>query len=69
VNVLDKLNKNNLSLRDTEDLLLIAEILETSVSLGYKVAAYRAKSLLDDFIARRGYDENATDHATLRKGI
>lgn len=69
MNELDKLNKNNLSLRDTQDLLDIAEILETSLSLGPKVAIYRAKELLDDFIARRGYDENATDHATLLKGI
>lgn len=59
--LLDKLNERNLSLTDTHDLIQVLEVLDAN-------DISRAKLLLDDFIARRGYDENATDHLELRKG-
>lgn len=58
--LLDKLNKNNLTLTDTRDLI---EVLDTLENNGIS----RAKGLLEDFIARRGYDENALDHLEIRK--
>lgn len=60
MNLLDKLNERNLSLTDTHDLIQVLDVLDAN-------DISRAKLLLDDFIARRGYDENATDHLELRK--
>lgn len=59
----DQLNKDwgNLDLRDTQDLLKILDVLESGATIGNRVAVHRAKDLLDEFIARRGYDENAGD--------
>jgi len=55
-NEFDQMNADwgNLDLRDTQDLNEVLDILEGG---DYE----RAKILLDDFIARRGYDENAGD--------
>jgi hypothetical protein len=52
----DQLNADwgNLDLRDTQDLNEILDVLESGDTK-------RAMDLLDDFIARRGYDENAGD--------
>lgn len=59
---LDLLNKDwgNLDLQDTHDLIQVLDVLDAN-------DITRAKLLLDDFIARRGYDENADDHLDLRK--
>lgn len=52
----DQMNADwgNLDLRDTQDL---NEILDTLEDREYD----KARLLLDDFIARRGYDENIGD--------
>ena len=62
MNELDLLNKDwgNLDLQDTRDLIQVLDVLDAN-------DITRAKLLLDDFIARRGYDENANDHLELRK--
>lgn len=58
--LLDKLNKRNMSLDDTRDLIQVLDALDAN-------EISRAVLLLDDFIARRGYDENAKDHLELTK--
>lgn len=62
MNELDLLNKDwgNLDLQDTRDLIQVLDVLDAN-------DITRAKLLLDDFIARRGYDENANDHLEIRK--
>ena len=62
MNELDLLNKDwgNLDLQDIHDLIQVLDVLDAN-------DITRAKLLLDDFITRRGYDENANDHLELRK--
>lgn len=62
MNELDQLNADsgNLDLTDTNDLIEILDALDDN-------DIERAKALLDEFIVRRGYDENILDHAELRK--